>query len=373
MAKCHFQVRTVKILAIEPYFKGSHKTWLEELAQNSSHQIKQLTLPGVHWKWRMHGASLALAEQADEFKDFVPDLILFTDMMDVNLFLSLTRKKFSKIKTALYFHENQFAYPISKFDRDPDQRNAQYGFINLTSAMAVDHIFFNSEFNRNSFLEGSNKLLQKMPDCKNSDWVKNLELKSSVLRLGLNIEQIEPQYNNNKVRTILWNHRWEFDKNPTEFFKALKIIKEKNIPFRLNLIGRRSLKAPEIFVQAMEDFKEEIINGKEVSSYSEYLKILRESDIIPVTSHQEYFGISTVEAICSGIVPLLPNRLAYPELVPSELHSGFLYQTFEEYLEKLEGLLTKDLPSINHLINHCQQYDWSKMIVKYDQKLLELI
>ena len=124
----------MKILAIEPYYKGSHKAWIDQYIDHSQHEIKLLTLPGKYWKWRMHGSSLELSKLFLDLKSFTPDLILFTDMMDVNLFLSLTRSKSSKIKTALYFHENQFVYPKSDFDHDQEQnRDDHYGFINYTS------------------------------------------------------------------------------------------------------------------------------------------------------------------------------------------------------------------------------------------------
>ena len=33
----------------------------------------------------------------------------------------------------------------------------------------------------------------------------------------------------NKKPLILWNHRWEYDKNPTDFFKVLYKMQEKNL------------------------------------------------------------------------------------------------------------------------------------------------
>lgn len=53
--------RTLDVLAIEPYYSGSHKLWLDYCRQESGHTINLLTLPGRHWKWRMHGGSITLA------------------------------------------------------------------------------------------------------------------------------------------------------------------------------------------------------------------------------------------------------------------------------------------------------------------------
>ena len=49
-----------------------------------------------------------------------------------------------------------------------------------------------------------------------------------------------------------------------------------------------------------------------------YLKILSEADIIVSTAIHEFFGISVVEAIAAGAYPLLPKRLAYPEVLALE-------------------------------------------------------
>ena len=58
------------------------------------------------------------------------------------------------VKEAMvYFHENQASYPWSPNDRDIQyNRDTHYGFINYVSALTADHVFFNSEFHMNSFL-----------------------------------------------------------------------------------------------------------------------------------------------------------------------------------------------------------------------------
>ncbi|MFH0916725.1 MAG: DUF3524 domain-containing protein, partial [bacterium] len=49
------------VWALEPYFGGSHKYFLEGLERHSRHDLTLFTLPGRHWKWRMHGGALSLA------------------------------------------------------------------------------------------------------------------------------------------------------------------------------------------------------------------------------------------------------------------------------------------------------------------------
>ena len=53
----------MKILALEPFFGGSHKKWLTQWQYSSDHQIDLLTLPGRHWKWRMYGGAVSLSRK----------------------------------------------------------------------------------------------------------------------------------------------------------------------------------------------------------------------------------------------------------------------------------------------------------------------
>ena len=78
-------------------------------------------------------------------------------MMDLTVFISLSRKKIKDIPIALYFHENQLSYPWKPDDRDvKHKRDMHYGFINFSSALAADKVLFNSEFHMNSFIENLN-------------------------------------------------------------------------------------------------------------------------------------------------------------------------------------------------------------------------
>lgn len=362
----------MKILLIEPFYTGSHKKWAEELKQFSSHQIDILSLPGYHWKWRMHGAAVTLAQQANANTALHNcDLILATDMLDLNLFMSLTASWSANKKTAVYFHENQINYPWSPTDQDVKlKRDNHYAFINYTTALRADRVFFNSHYHMGAFMAALPPFLKMFPDYNNLETIEQVQAKSEVLPLGLNLrrlDELKPEKIEKPMRAvILWNHRWEYDKNPEEFFTALTDIAERGIDFRLVILGERYEKYPPVFDYAKEKFADKILHFGYADSYAEYAKWLWIADLLPVTSFQDFFGASVVEAMYCNCVPFLPKRLAYPEHLPEQFHSTYFYDS-EDFTNKLQRRIW-DIKYIRVMDTqqYARKYDWGNCIEIYD-------
>lgn len=360
----------MNLLLLEPYFTGSHKAWAEGYAGRSKHEVKILSLAGQFWKWRMHGGAVTLARQFLE-RDLQPDVILATDMLDLTTFLSLTRRKTADIPTALYFHENQLTYPWSPTDRDVQQnRDRHYGFINYASALTADAVFFNSNYHRNSFLTELRRFLQHFPDHRDPENIDRIAEKSEVLPLGLDLARFDAQKPPDTSRTepplVLWNHRWEFDKNPEAFFRALYRLADKDIDFRVAVLGECFSQQPQVFEQAQQRLGERIVQFGYLSSFADYAHWLWQSDILPVTSYQDFFGASVAEALYCECLPLLPRRLAYPELIPTELHPHTFYYDFDDLVRRLQQALTNVALQTAPLRAHVQRFDWSVMAAEYD-------
>ncbi|MEM6805070.1 MAG: DUF3524 domain-containing protein, partial [Bacteroidota bacterium] len=315
----------MKILLLEPFHTGSHADWAKGVVEHSGHEIKLLKLSGKYWKWRMHGGAHQLAREFLNL-DFLPDLILASDMLDLGLFLSLTRKKSAAIPTALYFHENQLVYPWSPTDPDKAlKRDRHYAFINFSSACVADHIFFNSHYHKEAFFEALPTFLKVFPDYRQLESIEELRAKSEVLALGLNLKTLDvikgEENEANTIPHIVWNHRWEYDKNPEDFFEVLFRLKSEGVDFRLILLGEQYKRELKIFKLAKEKLSEEIVHEGFAESREAYASLLRKADILPVCSKHDFFGVSVVEAIYAGAYPLLPRRLAYPEHI--EFHPPY--------------------------------------------------
>ncbi len=363
----------MNILIIEPYYTGSHAAWARGYQKFSSHNVEILSLKGQFWKWRMHGGAVTLARLFFE-NEYQPDIILATDMLDVTTFLSLTRKRTSVIPLALYFHENQFAYPWSPDDRDvSQQRDKHYGFINYVSALAADWCFYNSQYNHDTFIQSLRSFLKHFPDYNELSSIKKIKEQSSVLPLGLDLSRFDdyPVHEKTDSPIILWNHRWEHDKNPGEFFRALDALDDAGYDFDLALLGENFRNVPQEFERAREKYRHRIKQYGFAQHFGDYAAWLRRADVLPVTSMHDFFGISVVEAIYCGCQPLLPKRLAYPELLPENASANF-YNNFEELVEKLKFLLENRREGAL-LKRYVEQFKWENMAPIYDARLERML
>lgn len=373
----------MRILLISPYHSGSHAAWAEGFAQHSAHDVRLLTLAGRFWKWRMHGGAVTLARRflAD---DFAPDLIIADDMLDATTFLALTRERTHNIPFVLYMHENQLTYPLpidpnkGAMRRQKGERDHHYVFVNYASMLAADRICFNSRYHLQSWFSALPNFLKHFPDYNELGSIELLQEKATVLPVGIGVNPHSPPPSPTGKRggsspLILWNQRWEYDKNPEAFFAALKAVSD--LPFRVAILGENFSRQPKIFEEAKAWLGDRVVAFGFVEK-GRYWEILASADLTISTAIHEFFGISIVEAMAHGVVPLLPKRLSYPELLPSDLHDTLLYSDDNELAVKLRGMLTRFVefrPIAKRLQQHTVPYQWPTMALQYDTYFNQIV
>ena len=89
-----------------------------------------------------------------------------------------------------------------------------------------------------------------------------------------------------------------------------------------------------------------------------------------MTSNQDFFGISVVEAIAAGCIPILPNCLAYPEHLPDHLLEIIYYNDIKSFKNKLNQFLNQ-IPELD-LMPYVKDYDWRSCISRYDELLYDV-
>lgn len=320
----------------------------------------------------MQGGAVTLARLADE-RDLRADLILVSDMVNLATFRALTSHRFHDTPIALYFHETQLTYPQNA----RQAHGWRYGFINYISAMAADHAFFNSHYHMEAFFTTLPNMLKHFGDFNELQTVDSLREKSSVLELGLDLRRFDPYRGSKEDGTgaplIIWNHRWEEDKNPQAFFYALYKLMDWGTPFRVAITGENFGKESDEFEQARKRLGDRISTYGYIENFSDYARLLWEADHVVSTANQEFFGGSVAEAIYCGCIPILPERLNYPALVPPEHHSACLYAGESLYHRLREHLLGEYDINTEGLRQHVIQYDWQQMAPRYDDALSNLV
>jgi len=350
----------MNIALFEGFYSGSHKRWADEWKANSKHHIELFTLSAAHWKWRMHGGAISLVKQLVQ-SGFKADAIVCTDMLDLALLRGLLHQAGVQAKCYLYFHENQLTYPFSQTDTDRLQsRDRHYAFINYTSALCADGVAFNSLYHKDIFLSELKNFLAPFPDHQELKNVDLIAQKSIVLYPGMNFFDDSIDVKKISSTRFLWNHRWEFDKNPDQFFQSLFQLSDEGLNFELVVVGEQYKKYPPIFDEAKNRLDSHIIHWGFAESKEEYIRLVSSCTHLPVCSNQDFFGYSIIEAAQLGVKPILPQRLAYPEHSFPEDH---YYQTEEEFYSKLKDACSNDLIRTQYDL---ARYSWPKLIAAYD-------
>lgn len=319
----------------------------------------------------MHGAAITLAERLLA-SNYQPDLIVATDMLDTAVFLSLIRSVHNRVPLIVYMHENQITYPWSPADPDGSlERDRHYGFINYTSALAASEVWFNSAYHMDSFLHALPSFLGVFPDHRNVATISRITDKSRVVPLGLDLKAMDHHkrapIDRPKRAVLLWNHRWEYDKGPEEWYLQLLQLRNRGLQFHLIVLGQQYAQYPPIFDRLQDEFASDILQWGYVESRDEYLHWLCRADILPVTSRHDFFGASVVEAMYANVIPVLPFRLAYPSHIPAKLHAAYFYKHEKEGLDFLHRqILNIKLLRKQRTDQFVQQYDWTVQAPRYD-------
>lgn len=351
----------MKILAVEPYYGGSHRAFLDELLQQLPYSFELLTLPAQRWKWRMRLAAPYCAELLCE-RDATGqghDAIFCSSFLDAAAFRGLLPPRLAAEPLLVYFHENQFAYPVQAVD----ERDVHFGIINLTSALAADKLAFNSRYNLESMLAGAKELLAKMPDMKLAGWEEAIRAKAAILHPGLDFSGIDgcvPAPPDGGPPVVLWNHRWEHDKNPEFFFRTLFDLAEQGVAFRLMVLGQSFRSQPSVFKEARERLAPRITHFGHAPTKEEYWQLLRQADVVVSTARHEFYGMAVLEAVRAGCRPLVPDRLAYQELFPAR----FRFQD-EEFAECLKQSLAAGRLREQEARDLTAAYSWSAVLPDY--------
>ena len=363
--------KRLKGLMLSAYNAGSHKYWCKGVAQGL-HDIDWtiLSLPARYFSWRIRGNPISFMSQYSEELGQKYDFLLVTSMVDLATLKGLV-PSLSTLPSIVYFHENQFEYP--KSERQKTLLEAQ--MVNVYSALAADRIIFNSKFNQKTFFDGCDQLMSKLPDITLSDLSVQLQRKSSVIPVPIDNHLFEYSLEDvelNDPVKILWNHRWEYDKGTDRLLLFLSELNKRKIPFEINIVGEQFRRVPLEFNDIQLKFSKQLGVFGYIANVDEYYKLLSECDIVLSTSLHEFQGISVMEAVAAGCLPIVPSRLSYCEYI----NNDYCYNSDLENPEKEAVSAVNTLQKViafperrQSMSEIFQQYSWRELIERYRQTI----
>ena len=302
-----------------------------------------LDLPPRHFSWRVRGNALywSLAERDTLEREY--DLLIATSMVDLATLRGLV-PALTRLRTVVYFHENQFEYP--QYNQQHSLLDAQVA--SLYTALSADALLFNSLYNLDTFMAGCAALLGKLPDRVPPGVVSILQDKAMVLPVPIDIEKYSmtvPLWpgvrgpSGDAPLRLLWVGRFEHDKGGEGLLRILQILEGTGLDFELAVTGQQFRRSPEVFQQIESAFSHRIVQFGYVESVADYRALLRAAEIVLSTALHEFQGLAVMEAVAAGCLPVVPDRLGYREFYASDSRYGSYTDDPEQEAESAVELI----------------------------------
>jgi len=328
----------------------------------------------------MRTAAAWFADQLNASTEPPPDLIFSTGMINLASLRGLLSPALDRVPILLYMHENQLTYPLSP----QDKFDFQFGFTNITSAMAADRIVFNSAWHCDEFLTSIPNFLKRMPEGAPLQVVERLQPRCEVLGVGIEREPLAPDHESPWVGArraklssdppiILWNHRWEHDKCPEIFAEAIRKLMALDLRFSVALLGE-SEGRESVFAALRDDLGDRCIAYGHQMLRAQYDRHLEAASIVVSCAKQENFGISIAEAVQAGCYAVLPRDQVYPSMYGPHCAGRHFYENFDDLVDLLHVLLSQ-----KSAVHQCaldevvDPFCWSRLAPKFDQLMEKVI
>jgi glycosyltransferase involved in cell wall biosynthesis len=191
--------------------------------------------------------------------------------------------------------------------------------------------------------------------------ISDVRDRCEVIPVGVDLERIGPLRERSGPAIFLWNHRWDPDKALEDALDALGTLAADGLDFRVVLAGQPFVDQPAEYQDSIDALGDRVVQAGHLPE-SAYLEALHSADVVLSTAHQEFFGVSVVEGMYAGALPVLPDRLVYPERVPEGLGDRCLYRTATQLAGRLAAIaadpsIARDLAGV--VRSSVAQFDWS--------------
>jgi glycosyltransferase involved in cell wall biosynthesis len=170
------------------------------------------------------------------------------------------------------------------------------------------------------FLAGVEPFIRQFPDHHPRGLVDEIRTRSCVLNPPFAPAPFDAAPITRGARCrIVWPHRWEHDKDPDTFFRVAAALASEGLDFEVAVAGQAFAETVEEFEQAGAALGGRLVHLGQPEGRAAYADLLASADVAVSTAKNEFFGLAMIEAAYSACLPLVPDRLAYPEIYPETM------------------------------------------------------
>jgi hypothetical protein len=112
--------------------------------------------------------------------------------------------------------------------------------------------------------------------------------------------------------------------------------------------------------EAAEALGSRLVHCDEPKDRAEYASLLASADVAVSTAINEFFGLAIVEACYAGATPLVPDRLAYPEVYAPQ----YRYNGRDELVARLRAHVTHR-PEVGNARTLAEAYTFDVLVPRY--------
>jgi glycosyltransferase involved in cell wall biosynthesis len=286
--------------------------------------------------------------------------------------LPFYHKDFTKKNAITYCH-----YPIARYlidCGDPDYLSVLQNLCLLGMPPAVRKGYYDAA--RSAYI----KMMSNSTVLTNSEFsrkaiFKTFAVDSTVLPPPVDVDIFRNRCLGSNIRddSILVVSRFHPSKKIENAILLAKLLRQNEVGICMNIVGNMPLDGIGYFNYLNDLVRhyglEDFIRFENNVRFDRLLDLMRRSKVYVHPLPGEPFGISTVEGMSAGIIPVVPDIGGHTEYVPAR----YQFHTFGQGVEAVAAALAAPASERMKLSHSIQKYSVTNYVKKFQQILVEVM
>jgi glycosyltransferase involved in cell wall biosynthesis len=285
--------------------------------------------------------------------------------------LPFFRQNFTKKNAITYCH-----YPIAgqMIDcGDPDYAGSLQNICLLSMAPQYPDMYFDAARNAYDKMMANSTLLTNSEFSRRAIFEAH-GIDSTVLHPPVDVDMFRNASLSSDKRedSILVISRFHPSKKIENAIRLARLLKQNKLGSRMNIVGNMSPGNTSYFNYLCHLVRhynlEDFVRFEIDANLGRLISIMRRSKVYVHPMPGEPFGISTVEAMSAGIIPVVPDIGGHTEFVPAK----YQFHTFGQGVEAVARALGAPLSERIQISDSTQKYSTANYIKKFQQIVAEV-